>query len=98
MAQKKGAYETCKAKVLTIQEAYDALVDAVEDYKALLTTLIEEAQPDDEYNKHLLVVANLQRNTANGLLGTLGTDLHDDLIRLSDRVIRFKHLEDGLFI
>ncbi len=40
MAQKKGAYETCKAKVLTIQEAYDALVDAVEDYKALLTTLI----------------------------------------------------------
>jgi len=45
-----------------------------------------------------LVVANLQRNTTNGLLGTLDTDLHDDLIRLSDRVIRFKHWEDGIFI
>lgn len=98
MTEKKGVYETCKAKVRTIQEAYDALVDAVEDYKVLLTTLIEESDPNDEYDKDLLVVANLQRNTANGLLGTLDTDLHDDLIRLSDRVIRFKHLEDGVFI
>lgn len=98
MTEKKGVYETCKAKVRTVQEAYDALVDAVEDYKALLTTLIEESDPNDEYDKDLLVVANLQRNTANGLLGTLDTDLHDDLIRLSDRVIRFKHLEDGVFI
>ncbi len=98
MREKKGVYETCKAKVRTVQEAYDALVDAVEDYKALLTTLIEESDPNDEYDKDLLVVANLQRNTANGLLGTLDTDLHDDLVRLSDRVIRFKHLEDGVFI
>ena len=98
MVEKKRVYETCKAKVLTIQEAYDALVDAVEDYKNLLTTLIEESNPNDEHDKHLLVVANLQRNTTNGLLGTLDTDLHDDLTRLSDRVIRFKHLEDGTFI
>ena len=101
MTEKKGVYAACKAKVGTIQEAYDALVDAVEDYKALLTTLIEGAEgadAGDEYDKHLLVVANLQRNTANGLLGTLDTELHDDLTRLSDRVIRFKHLEDGIFI
>jgi hypothetical protein len=98
MTEKKGIYDTCKAKVRTIQEAYDALVDAVEDYKVLLTELIDEADPNEEYDKHLLVVANLQRNTTNGLLGTLDTDLHDDLTRLSDRVIRFKHLEDGMFI
>lgn len=98
MEEKKRVYETCKAKVRTIQEAYDAFVDAVEDYKELLTALIEEADPDEEYDKHLLVVANLQRNTANGLLGTLDTELHDDLTRLSDRVIRFKHLEDGMFV
>src|SRR6266851_1392259 len=98
MAEKKGVYQTCKAKVRTIQEAYDALVDAVEDYKALLTTLIDEADPENEQDKHLLVVANLQRNTTNGLLSTLDTDHHDDLIRLSDRVIRFKHWEDGIFI
>lgn len=98
MIEKKRVYETCKAKVLTIQETYDALVDAVEDYKNLLTTLIEESNPHEEYAKHLLVVANLQRNTTNGLLGTLDTDLHDDLTRLSDRVIRFKHLEDGTFV
>jgi hypothetical protein len=98
MTEKKGIYDTCKAKVRTIQEAYDALIDAVEDYKVLLTELIDEADPNEEYDKHLLVVANLQRNTTNGLLGTLDTDLHDDLTRLSDRVIRFKHLEDGIFI
>jgi len=98
MTEKKVVYDTCKAKARAIQDAYDALVNAVEDYKALLTTLIEEANPDDEHDKHLLVVANLQRNTANGLLGTLDTDFHDDLIRLSDRVIRFKHVDDGIFV
>ena len=98
MMERKGVYDTCKGKVRAIQEAYDALVNAVEDYKALLTTIIEEANPDDEHDKHLLVVANLQRNTTNGLLGTLDTELHDDLTRLSDRVIRFKHLEDGTFV
>jgi hypothetical protein len=98
MTERKGVYDACKEKVRAIQEAYDALVDAAEDYKALLTTLIEEANPDDEHDKHLLVVANLQRNTTNGLLGTLDTELHDDLTRLSDRVIRFKHLEDDMFV
>ena len=97
MAEKK-AYAICKAKVKAIQDAYDALVDAAEDYEILLTTMIAECDPNNENDKHLLVVANLQRNTVNGLIGTLDTDLHDDLTRLSDRVIRFKHWEDGVFI
>src|SRR5258708_22002949 len=58
MVKKQGVYETCKAKVLAIQEAYDAFVDAAEEYKILLTTLIDECDPDDEDDKHLLVVAN----------------------------------------
>ncbi len=98
MVEKKGIYDACKAKVLLIQEQYDALFDAVEDYKTLLTTVLDECDPNDEYDRHLKVVANLQRNTVNGLLGTLDTELHDDLTRLSDRVIRFKHLEDGIFL
>ncbi len=98
MVEKKGIYDACKAHVLQIQESYDTLFDAVEEYKASLTTILAECAPDDEYDKHLSVVANLQRNTVNGLLNTLDTDLHDDLTRLSDRVIRFKHLEDGIFI
>ena len=98
MVQKEGVYDACKAKVLAIQEAYDELVNAVEEYKALLTTLIDASDPDDAEDKHLLVVANLQRNTTNGLINTLDTDIHDDLTRLSDRVIRFKHWEDGLFV
>ncbi len=98
MTEKKDVYITCKAKVRAIQEAYDAFVDATEEYKALLTTLIEESDPNDESEKHLIVVANLQRNTTNGLIGTLDTDVHDDLTRLSDRVIRFKHWEDGMFV
>jgi len=96
--KKQNIYNTCKASVQGIQEAYDTLVDVVENYKALLTTLIEECDPNDEFDKHLQVVANLQRNTTNGLLSTLDTELHDDLTRLSDRVIRFKHLEDGMFV
>jgi hypothetical protein len=98
MTKKQGVYDACKAKVRAIQEAYDALVNAAEDYKALLTTLIEECDPHNEDDKHLLVIANLQRNTTNGLINTLDTDVHDDLTRLSDRVIRFKHWEDGVFV
>lgn len=98
MVEKKGIYDICKAKVRLIEEQYDALFDAVEDYKTLLTTLIDDCDPNVEYDQHLKVVANLQRNTVNGLLGTLDTELHDDLTRLSDRVIRFKHLEDGIFL
>jgi hypothetical protein len=98
MVEKKSVYETAKAKVHTIQEAYDALVEAAEDYKAWVDGLIEQCDPKDEQDKHLSVVANLQRNTTNGLINTLDTDLHDDLIRLSDRVIRYKHWEDGDFV
>ena len=98
MVKKDGVYDACKAKVLAIQEAYDEFVNAVEAYKALLSSLIEESDPDDADDQHLLVVANLQRNNSNGLINTLDTDIHDDLTRLSDRVIRFKHWEDGLFV
>src|SRR5258708_20440825 len=98
MTEKKGIYDTCKAKVRTIQEAYDALIDAVEDYKVVLTGLIDEADPNEEYDKHLLVVANLQPNTANGLLGILDTALHDDLTRLSTLVIHFKHTTHFIFL
>ena len=98
MGQKEGVYDACKAKVMAIQEAYDEFVNTVEEYKSLLTSLIEASDPDDVEDKHLLVVANLQRNTTNGLINTLDTDIHDDLTRLSDRVIRFKHWEDGLFV
>jgi len=98
MVKKEGVYDACKAKVLVIQEAYDELVNAVEEYKALLTSFIDSSDPDDVEDKHLLVVANLQRNTTNGLINTLDIDIHDDLTRLSDRVIRFKHWEDGLFV
>ena len=98
MVKRQGIYDACKEKVLAIQEAYDEFVNTVEEYKALLTRLIEESDPNDADEKHLLVVANLQRNTTNGLINTLDTDIHDDLTRLSDRVIRFKHWEDGLFV
>ena len=98
MVKKQGVYDACKAKALAIQEAYDEFVNSVEEYKALLTRLIEDSNPNEADEKHLLVVANLQRNTTNGLINTLDTDIHDDLTRLSDRVIRFKHWEDGLFV
>ena len=98
MVKKEGIYDECKAKVQAIQEVYDEFVAKVEEYKALLTKLIDDSDPNDADEKHLLVVANLQRNTTNGLINTLDTDIHDDLTRLSDRVIRFKHWEDGLFV
>lgn len=98
MVEKTGVYAMCKAQVQAIEAAYDQLADAIEDYKRTLTGLIEQADPADEQDRHLLVTANLQKNTANGLLNTIETDLHDDLIRLSDRVIRFKHWEEGVFV
>jgi hypothetical protein len=98
MIEKTGVYAACKAKVKAIEAAYDALVAATEEYRDHLAALMAQADPADESDQHLLVVANLQTNTAKGLLATLDTDAHDDLIRLSDRVIRFKHWEDGVFV
>ena len=98
MVKKQDVYRVCKAKVVDIQEAYDEFVNAIEEYQELRTKLIAECDPNDQQDKHLLVVANLQRNTTNGLINTPDTDIHDDLTRLSDRVIRFKHWEDGLFV
>ena len=98
MSDDEGIYARCKAQVRAIGDAYDALVAAVEDYKTLLTALAEARSSEDARDKHLLVVINLQRNTATGLLNTLDTDIHDDLVRLSDRVIRFKHWEEGIFV
>jgi hypothetical protein len=98
MIEKNGVYDSCKANVRAIQEAYDRLVEAVEAYRAQLTSLIERADAQDAQDKHLLVIANLQRNTAGGLMSTLDNELHDDLTRLSDRVIRFKHWENGTFV
>ena len=99
MAKKKEVYSTCKVKVRAIQEAYDALVDAVEDYKALLTTLIDEANPEDESDKHLLVVANLQRNTTNGLrMGCRFIYLQTNVLRLGLRHSGKIHPEKAMFI
>src|SRR5437660_12918221 len=96
MVKKQGIYVACKAKVLAIEEAYDELVNSVEEYKALLTRLIEDSDPNDADDKHLLVVANLQRKTTNALISTLDTEVRDDLTRLSHRVIRLKHGESAL--
>ncbi len=98
MVEKIGVYARCKAKVQAIEAAYDQLTDAIEEYQRTLAGLIEQADPADEQDQHLLVTANLQKNTTNGLMSTLENDLHDHLIRLSDRVIRFKHWEDGVFV
>lgn len=98
MVEKTGVYAACKAKVQAIEAAYDQLTDAIEEYLRALAGLIAQADPTDEQEQHLLVTANLQKNTTNGLMNTLENDLHDDLIRLSDRVIRFKHWEDGVFV
>ena len=98
MVEKTGVYALCKAKVQAIEAAYDQLTDAIEEYQRTLAGLIAQADPADEQDQHLLVTANLQKNTTNGLMNTLENDLHDDLIRLSDRVIRFKHWEDGVFV
>jgi hypothetical protein len=98
MVEKTGVYAICKAKVQAIEAAYDQIAQAIEAYQATLNGLIAQADPADEDEQHLLVTANLQLKTANGLLNTVETDLNDDLIRLSDRVIRFKHWEDGVFV
>ncbi len=98
MVEKTGVYAMCKEKVQAIEAAYDQLADAIEAYQKTLQGLIAQADPDDKDEQHLLVTANLQLKTANGLLSTVENELHDDLIRLSDRVIRFKHWEDGEFV
>lgn len=93
-----GLYARCKRKVSAIQAAYDGLLAAVDDYVAALTeeAEAESAAPAPDPNK--LLALDMQRNGANRLRATLENQALDDLIRFSDRVIRIKHWEDGVFL
>ena len=89
-------YEECKEQVNKIQNGYDALLDAVDEYIGTLQERLEALT--EEEKAHLGLALRMQRDGAARMRDDLESKVLDDLIRFADRVIRIKHAEDGTFI
>ncbi|MDA8343913.1 MAG: hypothetical protein M0Z66_00370 [Thermaerobacter sp.] len=84
-------YDRCKTQVKAIEQAYDALMEEIDAYDRVLS----ELGGDDE---ELRIALSMQANGLGKLRDTLEGEALDNLIRFSDRVIRLKHWEDGMFV
>lgn len=91
-------YSEAGANVRAVQDAYTQLLEQVERYRqwvqAAVTT--EQAKPSPDGAK--LQALGPQLKYLTELTDALDGPTHDALIRVSDRVIRIKHWQDGVFI
>lgn len=91
-------YPAAKGLVDEIEGSYTALMDAIDAYRGWLegTTRQEQAQAEPDDIK--LRALNPQLRYLMELQGVLEGPAHDGLVRVSDRVVRIQHWEDGVFI
>lgn len=93
-----GLYANCRSKVEAVQQAYDDLLRSLDDYVEFLDGEVAAEEAKSDPDKQKLIALSMQRKGANLTRENLETRTLDDLIRFSDRVIRIKHWEDGLFL
>jgi hypothetical protein len=91
-------YASARRQVEDIQATYGAMMEAVDRYRGWLDATIaaERAKPTPDGVK--LQAFLPQRRYLDELQAALETSAHDGLVRVSDRVVRIKHWEDGAFI
>lgn len=81
-----------------IQDAYTLLLERLEAYRAWLQaeTAAEQAKASPDNSK--LQALSPQLKYLAELFEALEGPAHDGLVRVSDRTIRIRHWEDGVFI
>lgn len=91
-------YSAAEAQVRAVQDAYTQLLEQVERYRAWVQAVVaeEQAKPAPDHAKLQSLGPQLKYLTE--LTDALDGPTHDALIRVSDRVIRIKHWQDGAFI
>ena len=91
-------HAVAQAHVAEIQGAYGALMGAVDRYRAWLAAELaaEQAKPAPEHEKVQALSPQLKYLTE--LAETLEGPGHDGLVRVSDRAVRIRHWQEGIFI
>jgi D-proline reductase (dithiol) PrdB len=91
-------HAAARRHVEDIQATYEALMEAVDRYRRWLEATIaaERAKPLPDAVKLQAFLPQLRY--LDELQAALETSAHDGLVRVSDRVVRIRHWEDGTFI
>lgn len=91
-------YATAQSHVATIQDNYTALMASLDAYRTWLQTEVAAEQGRSQPDATKLQALNPQLKYLDELAAALEGPAHDGLVRVSDRVVRIRHWQDGTFI
>ena len=94
----RDPFAIAQAHTSEIQGAYQALMDAIDRYRAWLQSeaAAEQAKPAPDDTK--IQALNPQLKYLAELAEALEGPAHDGLVRVSDRAVRIRHWQEGVFI
>lgn len=95
---KGGVYARARAHVEDIQRRYAELMEELDDYRSFLEALGAEERSRERPDDIKLQAINPQLTYINELQRALEGPAHDGLVRVTDRVVRIRHWEEGVFL
>lgn len=91
-------FAAARARAAEIQAAYGGLMAAVDRYRAWLQAEVAAEQAKPEPDRIKLQALGPQVKYLAELSAALEGPTHDALVRVSDRVVRIRHWQEGVFI
>lgn len=97
-APSEDLYAAASEHVRRIQNLYAELLSAVDQYEEWLRAEVRAEQAKPEPDSAKIQALNPQIKYLAELSEGLEGPAHDGLVRVSDRAVRIKHWQDGVFI
>ncbi len=91
-------YPRARAMTGAIESAYSELMQHVDAYREWLQAELTEEQQREEPDRVKIEALRPQLRYVEELAASLEGPAHDGLVRVSDRVVRIRHWEEGVFI
>ena len=91
-------FATAQAHTAEIQATYGALLAAIDRYRAWLQAEMAAEQAKPEPDRTKLQALKPQLTYLAELSAALEGPAHDGLVRVSDRAVRIRHWQEGIFI
>lgn len=91
-------YDETRERVARIEDLYDQLCREVEAHRDWARGLVDAEKASDDPDAKYISAVGVQARFSDRLLTVLEEPAFDELVHFTDRVIRIKHYEDGVFI
>lgn len=91
-------YTVARQHTAEIQDVYGQLLDAVTRYRYWIQSEVDTERAKPQPDNAKLQALNPQVTYLNELARVLEGPAHDGLVRVSDRVVRIRHWQEGVFI